>query len=64
MSEKTIAASKPKAWTGASVTCVASSGVPISSSIECFSRSARYSGMYRPAWRSSQTGVRSVSSPR
>ena len=44
MSEKTIAASTPNASTGSSVTCAASSGVRISSSSECFSRSARYSG--------------------
>ena len=35
MSEKTIAASIPNASTGMSVTCAASSGVRISSSIEC-----------------------------
>ncbi len=63
MSEKTIAASTPNASTGMSVTCAASSGVRITSSIACRSRSARYSGMYRPAWRSSQTGVRSAGSP-
>ena len=40
-----MAASKEKARIGCSVTSTASSGVRHSSSIECFSRSARYSGM-------------------
>ena len=44
MSAKTIAASTPKASTGRSVTCAASSGVRITSSSECRSRIARYSG--------------------
>ena len=45
MSEKMIAASTPNASTGMSVTCAASSGDPMSSSIEWRSRSARYPGM-------------------
>ena len=44
-SEKRIAASKPKARIGCSVTSTASSGVRHSSSSVCFSRSARYSAM-------------------
>src|SRR5580704_3101319 len=34
------------------------------SSSECFSRSFRYSGMYRPAWRMNHTGVMSTGSRR
>ena len=44
-SEKRIAASSGNARIGCSVTSTASSGVRTSSSSECFSRSARYSGM-------------------
>ena len=44
MSEKTIAASRPNESIGSSVTCAASSGVRMTSSIECFSRIARYAG--------------------
>ena len=40
-----MAASKAKARIGCSVTSTASSGVRHTSSIECFSRSARYSAM-------------------
>ena len=44
-SEKRMAASNSKARIGCSVTSTASSGVRHTSSIVCFSRSARYSAM-------------------
>ena len=45
MSEKMIAASKPKASIGCSVTSAANSGVRMRSSMPWLFRSARYSGM-------------------
>ncbi len=45
MSAKMIAASRSKAFTGCMVISHASSGVRITSSIECCARTARYSGM-------------------
>ena len=45
MSEKMIAASKPNASIGCSVTSAASSGVRMRSSMPWLFRSARYSGM-------------------
>ena len=64
MSAKSTAASTPCRRTGCSVTSAQSSGVPASSKNEWRSRSARYSGSERPAWRMNQTGVRSTGSRR
>ena len=64
MSAKRTAASTPCRRTGCSVTSAHSSGVPAISKNACFSRSARYSGSERPAWRMNQTGVRSAGSRR
>ena len=52
--------STPSARTGWSVTSAASSGCWQISSSEYSLRIARYSGMYRPAWRMNQTGVTST----
>src|SRR3954453_18970901 len=49
---------------GCSVTSAASAGVLHSSRKLTFSRTARYSGRYRPACRITQRGARSVVSPR
>ena len=64
MSAKRTAASTPSRRTGWSVTSAQSSGVPPSSKNEWRSRSARYSGSERPAWRMNHTGVRSTCSRR
>jgi len=57
MSENRIAASNPKRRIGCSVTSAAHSGVKHSlRKLPALSRSARYSGRYRPAWRIIQTG--------
>ncbi len=57
ISENKIAASKPNRRTGCSVTSAASSGLKQRSrNPPAFSRTARYSGRYRPAWRIIQTG--------
>lgn len=63
MSENMIDASKSKRRNGCIVTSQASSGVwhMVKKSF-CF-RTARYSGKYRPAWRITQTGMRSTVSP-
>src|SRR5947208_13104043 len=60
MSLKRIAASTPRMSTGCSVTSAARSGVLQSSRKLTFSRTARYSGRYRPAWRINQIGVLST----
>ena len=59
-SAKMMAASTPRASAAVMVTSAASAGfLQISISEYCL-RTARYSGMYRPAWRMNQTGVRST----
>src|SRR6266851_3469962 len=55
-------ASTPSLRTGCSVTSAQSSGCATISSRPHRSRSARYSGSERPAWRMSHTGVRSTGS--
>ena len=57
MSEKKIAASTPWRRTGCRVISVTRSGRRHDSSIPTPSRTARYSGSDRPAWRMNQTGV-------
>ncbi len=57
MSEKKIAASTPWRRTGCSVISVTRSGRRHDSSIPTPSRSVRYSGSDRPAWRMNHTGV-------
>ncbi len=52
-----MAASTPKRRTGCSVISTTSSGVAQASSIAVPSRSLRYSGSARPAWRMNHTGV-------
>ena len=64
MSEKKIAASTPYRRTGCSVISMTSSGFMHDSSIPTPSRSLRYSGSDRPAWRMNQTGVCGTGSPR
>ena len=64
MSAKRTAASTSCRRTGWSVTSAQSSGVFATSKNECCSRSARYSGSERPAWRMNHTGVRSTGSRR
>src|SRR5581483_4410881 len=63
-SEKRMAASTSIRRIGWSVTSVARSGVRQRSSREYRSRRARYSLMYRPAWRMNHTGVASTGSRR
>src|SRR5512143_2697657 len=63
MSENRMAASTPRRRTGWSVISQASSGVRHEARKSCRSRSSRYSGRYRPAWRMIQVGVRSTASP-
>src|SRR5580692_12285477 len=63
MSANKMAASTPSRR-GCSVTSSARSGVLQMSRSVCFSRSLRYSGMYRPACLMNQTGVRSTRSRR
>ena len=60
MSEKMIAASTPRRRTGCTVTSAARSGVLQRGRKSIFSRMARYSGRYRPAWRMIHTGVTST----
>ena len=57
MSEKKMAASTPYRRTGCRVISTTMSGSMQASSIAVPSRSARYSGSERPAWRMYQTGV-------
>ncbi len=64
MSAKRIAASTPNRSAAVTVTSVARSGFLHSSRNETLARISRYSAMYRPAWRISQTGVTSVGSRR
>ena len=64
MSANITAASTPCRRTGCSVTSAHSSGVCATSQNEWRSRTARYSGSERPAWRMNQTGVRSTGSRR
>ena len=64
MSANITAASTPCRRTGWSVTSAHSSGVPATSQKLWRSRSARYSGSERPAWRMNHTGVRSTGSRR
>jgi hypothetical protein len=59
-----IAASTPSRVTVAIITSAASRGVLQSSRNPTRSRTARYSGRYRPACRMSHTGVRSTGSRR
>ena len=64
MSAKSTAASTPWRRTGWRVTSAQSSGCrQISNSVNR-SRTARYSGSDRPAWRMNHTGVRSTGSRR
>ena len=63
MSEKKIAASTPYRRTGCSVISMTRSGRMQASSIATPSRSLRYSGSDRPAWRMNQTGVWSTGPP-
>ena len=63
MSEKKMAASTPCRRTGWSVISTTRSGVKQDSSIAVPSRTLRYSGSERPAWRMNQTGVCSTASP-
>src|SRR5205807_3258942 len=60
MSEKRMAASTPSRRTGCMVTSAASSGVWMMSNMPYCSRTIRYSGSDRPAWRMNQTGIRSA----
>src|SRR5438309_694507 len=60
MSLKRMAASTPRISTGCSVTSAARSGVLQSWRKLTFSRTARYSGRYRPACRINQIGVLST----
>jgi hypothetical protein len=61
MSLKRMAASTPWRRTGCNVTSVARSGWWITSlKPGCSSRSLRYSGSDRPAWRMNHTGVRAT----
>ena len=64
MSAKSTAASTSWRRTGWSVTSAHSSGVSAISKNACVSRSSRYSGSDRPAWRMNHTGVRSTGSRR
>ena len=64
MSEKKIAASTPYRRTGCRVISTTSSGRMHDSSIATPSRSLRYSGSDRPAWRMNHTGVCGTGSPR
>ena len=57
MSEKKIAASTPWRRTGWRVISVTRSGRRHESSMPMPSRTARYSGSERPAWRMNHTGV-------
>ena len=64
MSLKKMAASTPWRRTGCSVISVTRSGRMHDSSIGMPSRTARYSGSERPAWRMNHTGVRVTDSRR
>ena len=64
MSANRIAASTPSRSAAVTVTSVARPGSLQSSRNETLARTSRYSGMYRPACRISQTGVTSVGSRR
>ena len=64
MSEKKIAASTPYRRTGCRVISTTRSGSMHDSSIPTPSRTARYSGSDRPAWRMNHTGVCGTGSPR
>src|SRR5919199_164792 len=59
-----MAASTPYRRTGCSVISVTRSGRRHEVSIGTPSRTFRYSGSDRPAWRMNHTGVRDVGSPR
>src|SRR5579872_2597730 len=59
-SAKIMVASMPRISAAVIVTSAASAGLLQISSSECRLRTARYSGIYRPAWRMNQTGVRST----
>src|ERR1035438_9066596 len=59
-SAKMMAASTLRISAASMVTWAATSGFLQISIREYCLRTARYSGMYRPAWRMNQTGVRSV----
>ena len=63
MSEKKIAASTPYRRTGCRVISVTRSGRMQESSMEMPSRTRRYSGSERPAWRMNHTGVWGAGSP-
>jgi len=58
ISENKIAASTSWRRTGCSVISASSSGMKQESSIAMPSRTSRYSGRERPAWRMNHTGVR------
>ena len=64
MSANITAASTRWRRTGCSVTSAVSSADRLTSKNACRSRTARYSGSDRPAWRMNQTGVRSTGSRR
>ena len=64
MSLNRIAASTSYRRSGCSVISVTSSGRVHDSSIAMPSRTRRYSGSDRPAWRMNQTGVYGTGSPR
>src|SRR5438034_225706 len=64
MSANMTAASTPWRRTGCRVTSAQSSGCAVTSKSEWRSRTARYSGSERPAWRMNHTGVRSTGSRR
>src|SRR6478752_3678107 len=64
MSEKKMAASTPYRRTGWSVISTTRAGSMQDSSMPTPSRTARYSGSERPAWRMNQTGVCGPGSPR
>ena len=59
-----MAASAPISSSAVMATSAARSGVRQSSMNETFSRTARYSRIYLPAWRMSQMGVLALGSPR
>ena len=59
-----MAASAPMASSAVMATSAARSGVRQSSMKGTFSRTARYSRMYLPACRMSQTGVLALGNPR
>ena len=64
MSAKRMAASTPRTSAAKMVVSAASSGFLHSSRKDTLDRSERYSAMYRPACRISQTGVASTGSRR